>query len=49
MRAKELFDLYRGHFFQMHRDGVFVEYKTYEIESQIEIDWYNEWIDNYTS
>ncbi|MDF2647253.1 MAG: hypothetical protein K0Q73_3058 [Paenibacillus sp.] len=47
-RAKELFDLYRGHFFQMHRDGVFEEYKTYEIDSQIEIDWYNEWIDNYT-
>jgi hypothetical protein len=48
-RAKELFDLYRGHFFQMHRDGVFEEYKTYEIESQIEIDWYNEWIDTCTN
>lgn len=49
MRAKELFDLYRGHFFQMHRDGVFEEYKTYEIDSQIEMDWYTEWIDNYTN
>ncbi|NRF93010.1 hypothetical protein HQN89_18705 [Paenibacillus frigoriresistens] len=48
-RAKELFDLYRGHFFQMHRDGVFEEYKKYEIESQIEIDWYNEWIDTCTN
>ncbi len=33
----------------MHRDGVFEEYKTYEIESQIEIDWYNEWIDTCTN
>jgi hypothetical protein len=48
-RAKDLFTLYRGSFFQMHRDGVLEEYKKFEIERQIEVDWYIELIDKFTT
>ncbi|SDN72514.1 hypothetical protein SAMN04487897_104206 [Paenibacillus sp. yr247] len=33
----------------MHREGVLEEYKKYDIERQIEVDWYNELIDKFTN
>ncbi|UKS29181.1 hypothetical protein LOZ80_09700 [Paenibacillus sp. HWE-109] len=42
--AKGLFTLYRGHFIQMHRDGVLEDYRDCGIERQTEIEWYQELI-----
>ncbi|TVX96286.1 hypothetical protein [Cohnella terricola] len=45
IRAKELFTSYDGSTFQMYRDGLFEEYKQYNIPKQLEISWINEMID----
>ncbi|WP_378127556.1 hypothetical protein [Cohnella boryungensis] len=45
IRAKELFTSYDGSTFQMYRDGLFEEYKQYNIPKQLEIKWINEIID----
>ncbi|MEC0227170.1 hypothetical protein [Paenibacillus alba] len=49
VEAKELFMLYRGHFIQMHKNGVLEAYKKGGIEREIEITWYHEIMDKLTS
>lgn len=47
-RAKELFTSYFGSYFQMHRDGKYEEYKSYDISKDAEAEWYEELIAKYT-
>lgn len=41
--------MYRGSFIHMHREGVLDQYKNFEIARQVEVGWYNEWIDKLTN
>ncbi|WP_139998661.1 hypothetical protein [Paenibacillus paridis] len=45
-RAKELFTDYFGNYFQMHKNGLLEEYKTYEVTKEAETQWYEEMIAN---
>lgn len=45
---KELFTLYFGSYFQMHRDGKLEEYKSYNISKEEEAGWLEELIAKYT-
>lgn len=47
-RAKELFTLYFGNYFQMHRDEKLEEYKSYNISKEEEAGWLEELIAKYT-
>ncbi|GMK39574.1 hypothetical protein PCCS19_26280 [Paenibacillus sp. CCS19] len=47
-RAKELFTSYDGSTFHMYRAGHLEEYKQYEIPKQLELDWFNEMIAQYS-
>lgn len=44
-KAKQLFFSYQGHFFQMNRGGDLEEYKTYNIATEVEAEWYKVMID----
>ncbi|MDQ8735309.1 hypothetical protein [Paenibacillus sp. LHD-38] len=44
-RAKQLFTDHYGNYFQMHREGNYEEYKTYEITKEQEVAWYEELIE----
>ncbi|RKP57974.1 hypothetical protein D7Z26_00200 [Cohnella endophytica] len=48
IRAKELFTSYDGSTLHMYREGQLEEYKQYNIPKQLEIDWFNELINQYT-
>lgn len=48
-RAKELFTSYFGSYFQMHRDGKYEEYKTYQVTKETEAEWLEESIAKYTA
>jgi hypothetical protein len=48
-RAKELFNAYFGSYFQMHRDGKYEEYKTYQVTKETETEWLEESIAKYTA
>ncbi|WP_053375884.1 hypothetical protein [Paenibacillus sp. FJAT-27812] len=43
-RAKELLTSYYGSYFQMHRDGKYEEYKTYDVAKETETEWLEELI-----
>ena len=47
-RAKELFTEYLGSSFQMHREGEYEEYKTYNVPKELEVIWFNELIDQFS-
>ena len=47
-RAKELFTIYLGSSFQMHREGDYEEYKTYNVPKELEVIWFNELIDQFS-
>ena len=44
-RAKQIFTGHYGNYFQMHREGNYEEYKTYEITKEQEAAWYAELIE----
>lgn len=45
IRAKEIFFNYSGSGFQMMRDGVLDEYKSYKVSKELEYVWLNELVD----
>lgn len=47
-RAKELFTAYLGSSLQMHREGDYEEYKTYNVPKEIEVEWFNELIEQFS-
>jgi hypothetical protein len=47
-RAKKRFTSCHGSFLQMHRDGVYEEYKGYGVPQQLELEWCTEMIAAYT-
>ncbi|WP_150131608.1 hypothetical protein [Paenibacillus sp. BIHB 4019] len=47
-RAKELFLLHFGSFMSMRQAGVYEAYKQFEIDREVENEWYNECIDSCT-
>lgn len=46
-RAKELFTCYFGNYFQMHLNGKFEEYKSFNISKEEEAEWHEELIAKY--
>lgn len=38
-KAKQIFEKYKGNYYQMKREGVYDVYKSYEIPKEIEIQW----------
>lgn len=47
-RAKELYCRYMGNFLNMYKEGFLEEYKSFEIPSEIELEWMNEMISEFS-
>ncbi|BBH19343.1 hypothetical protein Back11_06880 [Paenibacillus baekrokdamisoli] len=47
-RAKELFLTYLGSTVHMHREGIFEEYRSYQVSQPLEAEWFNEMVGAYT-
>ncbi len=48
LRAKELFTLHLGSTFQMYREGDLDEYKKFDVQPQMENEWFKELGEKYT-
>ncbi|MFC4775174.1 hypothetical protein ACFO9Q_00065 [Paenibacillus sp. GCM10023252] len=47
-RAKELYIQYYGSFVQMHRDGLYEEFKSYDVPESLQIEWGQEMIEQHS-